>query len=641
MSDEIKIKKAKSSLAEFTKKPVPGEKEVEEFEEYVEDELREEEIEESLSEIYQDDDGNMVDVSKLSRNKKKGFLFWFFSFVFFVVFFGGGGYIAWQYLNSHTDAKVDFYIDGPSEVLAGEEFFYVINYKNDSNIAIKNVDIEIKYPDNFIILDVSSAGEERGGSWHFDEISPYQQGKIKIKGKIIAPQGENNIILANMLYTPANFSSEFKKESSLSTTIKDIGIDFDFDYVDTVLVGEENEIVIKYSAQEENYLYNFRVVVEPLDNLEFIKEDLKDENIEMIRPGVWQVNLVSKEEQELPIYYKLTDKISNEEVINIKFSQADKEGNYYNFFEKSIKVEAMENDLNLTLIVNGKRTDQGVDFGQVLNYSIVYINKGETSLKNVVVMAVLESDFLDWTSLDDKNNGQRKGNTIIWTKEEIPQLEELKPEDEGSIDFSIKLIKPDKIESGKEYLVKSYAQFSVGEIEGEEARATKSNVIINKINSDLNLIEEIRYFNKDNIPVGTGPIPPKVNKTTSFKVYWTIKNSLHELKSVKVYVSLPQYVSWAGKEHTSVGDINYDIENHRVVWEIGRLPITVLEANAEFSISITPLSSDVGKVLVLSPGATIKAIDKETGAEIKRTTQPKTTKLEDDDIANSDGIVVD
>ncbi len=638
---EIKIKKAKSSLAEFTKRPVPGEKEVEEFEEYIEDELREEEIEESLSEIYQDDDGNMVDVSKLSRKKKKGFFFWLFSFIFFIAFFGGGGYVAWQYLNSHTDAKVDFNIDGPSEVLAGEEFFYVINYKNDSNIAIKNVDIEIKYPDNFVVLDVSSAGEERDGSWHFDEISPYQQGKIKIKGKIIAPKGEESIILANMLYTPANFSSEFKKEFSLSTTVKDIGIDFDFDYIDSVLVGEENEIVIKYSAGEENYLHNFRVVVEPLENMEFIKKDLKNENIDMVRPGVWQVNLVDQEEQELPIYYKLTDKISGEEAINIKFSQADKEGNYYVFFEKQIKVEVMKNDLNLTLIVNGKRTDQGVDFGQVLNYSIVYINKGETSLKNVVIMAVLESDFLDWSSLDDKNNGQRRGNAIIWTKEEIPQLEELKPEDEGSIDFSIKLIKPEKIESGKEYVVKSYAQFSVGEIEGEEAQAAKSNVIVNKINSDLNLIEEIRYFNKDNIPVGTGPIPPEVNKTTSFKVYWTIKNSLHELKSVEVYVNLPQYVSWAGKEHTSVGNINYDAENHRVVWEIGRLPITVLEANAEFSISITPASADVGKILVLSPGATIKAIDKETGAEIKRTTQPKTTKLEDDDIANSDGIVVE
>jgi hypothetical protein len=33
------------------------------------------------------------------------------------------------------------------------------------------------------------------------------------------------------------------------------------------------------------------------------------------------------------------------------------------------------------------------------------------------------------------------------------------------------------------------------------------------------------------------------------------------------------------------------------------------------------------------------AIDAETEAEITKTTKAKTTKLEDDDIANSDGIV--
>ncbi len=643
MSD-IKIKKEKSSLAEFTKRPVPGEKEVEEFEEYIEDELKEEEIEESLSEIYQDDNGEMVDVSKLSRKKRRGFFFWFFSFILTLAFFGGGGYAAYYYLNLHTDAKVEFSIKGPEEVVAGEEFFYTVNYKNDSNIEIKNVDIEIKYPDNFIILDVSSAGVERDGSWHFDKIAPYHNGKIKIKGKIIAPAGEQSIILANILYTPANFSSEFRKEASLTTIIKSLGIDFDFDYMESVLVGEENEIIIKYSAEDENYLHNFRVVVEPLENMEFIKKPLEDQDIEMLRPGVWQVNHIEKEEKELVIYYKINEKISEEEVVNIKFTQADEDGNHYTFLEKSIKLEIMKSDLNLNLIVNGKRTDQGVDFGQKLNYSIVYVNKGETSLKNVVIMAVLESDFLDWSSLIDEHNGQRKGNTIIWTKEEISELEELGQNVEGTIDFSIKVLDPEKIEAGKDYEIKSYAQFSVGEPENEEEvinKDARSNIIINKINSDLSLKEEVRYFNQDNIPVGTGPVPPQVGETTSFKIYWTINNSLHELKSVEVYSDLPKYVTWAGKAQTSVGSIEYDAVNHRAVWKIGRLPIIVSSAKAEFSISITPQTSDVGKIMVLSSGATIKAIDKETDTEITQTTKPKTTKLEDDDIVNSDGIVVE
>ena len=70
--DGIKINNDTSSVAEFTKRPIPTEEEVEEFEEKIgevtyddmmddEGQEKEEEMEESLNEIYQDDNGDMVD----------------------------------------------------------------------------------------------------------------------------------------------------------------------------------------------------------------------------------------------------------------------------------------------------------------------------------------------------------------------------------------------------------------------------------------------------------------------------------------------------------------------------------------------------------------------------------------------------
>ena len=75
--EEIKIKEGESSLTEFIKKPIPTDKEIEEFEEYIEEEAKEEEIEDSLNEIYHDDKGKAVDVKKLDIKKRRGFLFWF------------------------------------------------------------------------------------------------------------------------------------------------------------------------------------------------------------------------------------------------------------------------------------------------------------------------------------------------------------------------------------------------------------------------------------------------------------------------------------------------------------------------------------------------------------------------------------
>ena len=155
----------------------------------------------------------------------------------------------------------------------------------------------------------------------------------------------------------------------------------------------------------------------------------------------------------------------------------------------------------------------------------------------------------------------------------------------------------------------------------------------------MELSETIKYFNEDNIPVGTGPHPPKVGETTSYKVYWSLSNNLHELKDLIIKVKLPEYAAWDDKNRATVGEIKYDEVLREVHWKIGRLPVTVFQASGEFSISVTPSEDDKNKIMVLLPGSEVTAIDDKTKAELSKTTKAKTTKLEDDSIAQGDGIV--
>jgi len=66
---EIKIKSGKSSLSEFVEKKLASDEEVQAFDDYLESEARDEAIEESLTEIYQDDNGQRVNVKKLDVKK--------------------------------------------------------------------------------------------------------------------------------------------------------------------------------------------------------------------------------------------------------------------------------------------------------------------------------------------------------------------------------------------------------------------------------------------------------------------------------------------------------------------------------------------------------------------------------------------
>lgn len=650
---DIVIKKAKSGLAEFTRHSMPSEQEVEEFDHYVENEIREKEIKDSLAEIYQDDEGKMVNVKKLDIKKGHGFWFWFFVAIFMSAVLSTASYFGYRYYKFNLGkSSIDFSISADQNIIAGKEFTYTINYKNSENVGMNKVEIKATYPENFIFIESDPKPDQNDNIWKINSIGPHRSDSIKIKGKLIGEVGKANIMLADMSYTPSNFSSEFKKSASLESAVSGVGFDITLENTNTALIGETNEIKFKYKAQPESYIKDFRLSVSQADNLEFLTsgvatstDTVTDKITEDLKNGIWQIANVGQGEKELTIKFKIKEKKTDRQEITVKLetvaatstsqvmAPTDK---FLPFYQKIITYDVIKSDLSLNLIINGSATDQGADFGQRLNYSISFENKGETEMKDVAIMAVLESDFLNWQTLDDKNNGKQNGNTITWTKQEIPALASLKKNDQGTIDFSIKIKDQNSIDFSKNYQVKSYIQYNVGDTKpGDDNR---SNIIINKINSDLKLNEQIRYFNDDNIAVGSGPLPPVVGQSTSFKVYWSIDNNLHDLDNLEVVANLPGNVKWNEKNRASIGTLNYDSQANKVTWQIGRLPVSY-KADAEFNISFTPTVVDRNKIAVLLPGTEVSANDMETGSQIKKTMKAKTTKLDDDSIANSDGIV--
>lgn len=648
-------------MAEFTKREVPTAEEVEEFDNIVEessadrlahhheDDASDEEIEESLNEIYQDADGGIVNVGKLDIKKRHGVIFWLLTILIIGGSLLGSGYAAYYYYQKGgADATaVTFTIGGETEVRLGEEFFYTLEFNNASKVNINKAVVKVTYPDSFVFLDSFPASNDADSLWQIDKIPAKSSNKITIKGMMIGPLKNTGIILAQLSYLPENFSSEFKKEASLTTMINDLGLEIDFDYIKSALIGEEQEIIVNYRARENSSIDKFRLLLEPQENIEIVADkEVEQEaaegeaSVSLVRPGVWQIANITEAEHELRIRLIFKEKVSQAQEIALSFVYDTGDNNYINFLSEKLVFEVMKSDLNLTLIINGERDDQGVEFGETMQYSVVYSNRGETEMKDVVIMAILESEFLDWASLEDGLSGKEKGNTISWSKAEVPALEVLDINEEGTIDFSVKVSERGEIDPAKEYAVKSFAQYSIGNIESAPADSdNRSNTIINKINSDLELVEQARYFSADNIPVGTGPHPPKAGETTSYKVYWQLSNSLHELDDLTIKVKLPEYVIWNAKQQATVGTLRFQAGDNTVIWEIGRLPVTVYKANAEFSISITPTAEDKNTIMVLLPGTTVTAVDTETEAAISISTKAKTSKLEDDNIAVGDGIV--
>jgi len=673
-------------------------------------ESKEETIASGLSEIYHDETGKLIDVKKLIIRKKRSWIVWVTNAVIGLACLAA---VAWglkHFMSQGISSEaLEFSVLADKQPVAGEEFYVMVNFKNSNPVNLDNVELHLTYPEGFVFVDSSPVADVANNTWRIGALPMGAFSQIKIKGKLIIPLNQKQMIIGELRYRTEGFSSEFKKVANLELSVTDIGLDFSIIRPDTVLVGEKQKMVIKYRGRQK-YLDNFRLQVEPSNpgNVEFITDVQKSSGIELVKPWVWQVSDLSEQDKEIVIYYKVLDKIGDKQHFDLDFkyrlatpisdsvskiststgqiaeldellgqlstSSTSVEiskpvESFYSLAHEAFDQELIKNDLNLLMIINGSDKDQGVDFGQTLHYALSYNNKGEANLENVVITAVLETDLIDWASFKDKNHGLVKNNTITWTKDQISDLGRIGKGANGTIDFTVKLKEPGS--NFKTDQIKSYAQFQVqsaGDLEAllklikeRDTKATeadqpnsnqseskkdadsaligllenKSNVIVNKVNSDFQIEQTLRYFNEDNIPVGAGPLPLEVAKDTSLRVYWKLKNSFHDLDTVKVSVKLPDYVTWQEKSQLSAGTIRWDETSRQVIWELQNLPKTAGEATAEFSINIKPKPEQKNQIIIILPMADANANDISTKGSVHRTSKVKTSKLEDDDIVRT------
>jgi len=651
-NDIVTNKSGRSGILEFTERPLPNESEIKKFDDRLEWDIKKGQATPSgdeLLEIYEDERGNIIDVKKISIKKGGSRFFSFLRTLFLLALVGVALYGIYTYFIKDRIKKSDLLsvnVVYPAETVSGDDIFYTIEYKNNSSFNLKDIKIELTYPDNFIFSESLPVPEQNQNTWNLTELGRGSNGSMKIKGKIIGSENSENPLLLKATYYLEGFSTEFKKDISSITKVKSLGFNINIDAASSALVGEDNEIDITIGD------YNkvpapFNLVFSAPSNIVVSSESFGEKNrqsgdgdklnFEKLSDDVWRVSGFNRDfgSQNLRIKYRVKEKINDQEKIVLHFETKADNNQNYTFWEKEILVDVVKSSLNLSMSLNDNKSDQAINFGETLNYSIAYQNMGDASMKDLIIMAVLNSDSVDWTTLSDKNGGLVRNGVITWTAKEIPELKELVAGGTGVINFSFKLNKFNQEDIGKNLQIMSYSQFSIGNSEDfKEGSDNKSNVIVAKVNSNLDFSEKIRYFNDDNVPIGFGSLPPKVGEKTGLNVYWEIKNDLHELSDLKVEYVLPTGVVFENQVRISVGSLNYDAATNKIIWEIGRLPITVYSASANFNISVTPSDNDYNRIMVLSNGPVVSALDIETQGLITKTGKAQTTKLDDDDIAS-------
>lgn len=603
-------------------------------------ETKDQEVNDSLLEIYQNDQGQTVDVSRFAVRRRrwwtKGLLFLVYGLIFLLL-----GWLGYNYYIGYR-AKVDLLtinIITDKNLTAGQDFTYTIDYHNNSAIALSEVEIQAEWPGSFIFKQAEPTATRANNFWQIGDIPANSGGQIVVHGRLINKIGENNQLTIKASFRPANLSSTFaiNKEHDviLSTTAVAIGLSAP----DTLAIGRNNELTISYQANPDKQIDNLQLLI---NNFDWADIQLVDGNNEVIEPQAdqsWSLPTPADELNNLKLIITPKTEASGLQILSLRLETAINDQHYL-IDSRDFDFQLINSKLNLLLKINDSNAASGVAAGQTLNYQLSYANQGESTLKDIRLVASLQGGWLDWSSLKDKEQGQIAGQTIIWTKKELPELALLKPGASGIVSFSIKLkdwASGDKTDDGQ---ITSFSYYQVGDDSpGKPSDDQKSNTIINQLNSDFAFQEAVMYFNEDNMAVGSGPLPLVVGETTNLKVYWRLKNTVHDLREVLVTADLPDYVTWAGKDNAPSGQISYDQEKHQVTWRLDRLAADDETIVGQFSIGVTPRQDQQNQIIILLPGSTAVAIDNATQGNLETVSQAKTSRLEDDQIAQTDGLV--
>jgi len=613
-------------------------------------------IQKGLMNIYSNKDGSLPDISHLEVKRKsrfKIFLIGGLGIILLLSAISWLGFIVFNPGEVFSNKSIKLEIESQQSIASGDEVTYVLEYKNIEKTNLNNLEIIFRYPDGFEFISASpQPGDDSKSSWKLGDLKRGDSGKIEIKGKLIGEVGSIKTINATATFQPENFSSAFKETTSFSSQITSSILEINISGPEQILPEKKATYKISYRNNSEQDLAKIKILAVYPANFIFQEsspEPFKEEGDARNLNNQWLIeNLEKKQEGEIEITGGyLSDDQASEANFKIQIGfLTETEEEFSLQQEKSIITQIIKPNLNLNLIANASNQDQPINFGQTLTYSIVYKNLGQKDLDDVSISVTLDSNILDWGALDDKHSGIIDGNKITWNKDQISELDLVRPLDEGTIDFSIQVKEAQDVNMDTDSLQvisKTTATLAkIGDMPVEDLTIT-GNEITNNINTDIQLKIEGRYFDEDNIAVGTGPLPPVVGQKTTFRIYWYLANSLHEVKDVEVSTVLPEGVEWANKFLVKAGQISYSAKDRKISWQINRIPPDkgFNEINVWFDVSVTPTKQQVRKLLILTDQTYFRATDEATNSEINKTGKAITSNLEDDPVGTGRGLVID
>jgi hypothetical protein len=546
---------------------------------------------------------------------------------------------------SFNENRVSVNISGPVEGESGSLMEYVISYKNDNRVALKNVVLHVGFPESFKAeteADFKKDGDA-GGRVEMGEIKAGASGQYILKGRAYDPRGTVIYVKADLNYTPSNFNSQFSAKSQLGIRVTSTPIEFEVLAPQYIASGDAVDYLISYKNTGQADFNDLHVKIDYPESFIFSKSSpsVSEGN------NIWYIGrLAAGASGKIVVSGKLEgtrDEAKNATAYIGKLEQ----GEFISYNEEKAVTNIAASPLVIAQVVNGLQ-NLNVKAGDTLRFEIAYKNDSELGYRDAIVTEKIDSPVLDYSTLRlDQGAFNSDSKTITWKAADFANLRFLGPGQAGLIRFSIKVkdVIPITGPADKNFVISALAKIDSPDI----PTPIKSNKVIAGNEMDMKLTSKIvietKGFYYDPVIPNSGPLPAQVGKETTYTIHWLAENVSNDVTGAKIETVLPTGVSMTGKIYPEDARLAYNERNNTIVWEIGNISagtgVISSPKEAVFQIKFVPSPEQGGASSgeILNPSV-FSAKDTFTGEDLSVTSEKKSTILIEDAKMDASGYRV-
>jgi len=352
-----------------------------------------------------------------------------FIIIFLIIILGIALYVIYQQ-GSFSGQILSLNISGPSTATVGDEITYTVNYKNNSSFVLQKPKLIFDMPDNSLTEDSKTRITQE-----LKNIYPGDEESVQIKTRLLGKEGDIKTAKATLSYTPQNLTAQYEADAQFSTTISLVKLILSFDLPQQTEAGKSLNYAVNYASDIDYPLENMSLKINPVYGFTLQSSTpISLDNLE------WKLSALNKSQKgKISITGNVLANAG--QILNFSAELGMwQNGTFIVMKQAAANIQVVQPSLFISQKVNGSDSYVASQ-GEILNYQIFFRNIGPSPYNNLSLFVLLDSQNLDLSTLSIGDGGQfqQSSNTISWNQGQIPELKYLGPQEQGELDFTVKV----------------------------------------------------------------------------------------------------------------------------------------------------------------------------------------------------------